>query len=207
MRSADEKDRRMLEIEEAAYALLSEVGCKATSMLAIAKRAKASNETLYRWYGNKQGLFARMVERNAEASIKALETALQSGRPIGDVLDELGPALLQLVVGERAVALNRAAAGDVHDSGQLGRLIAEGGRARVEKLLAQVLGRYESLTCPAETIAASYLDLLIGDIQVRRIIGAADIPDESWIRERSDRAKRIAVLLMETGMQAPRARG
>lgn len=42
-------------IEETAYAVLKESGYKAASLLAIARRASVSNETLYNWYGNKQG--------------------------------------------------------------------------------------------------------------------------------------------------------
>ncbi|WP_404927319.1 TetR/AcrR family transcriptional regulator [Mesorhizobium sp. ORM16] len=53
-------------IEEAAYAVLRETGYKSASLLAIAKRASASNETLYNWYGNKQTLFRSLIEANAE---------------------------------------------------------------------------------------------------------------------------------------------
>ncbi|WP_237352646.1 TetR family transcriptional regulator [Rhizobium leguminosarum] len=44
-------------------------------MLDIAKAAKASNETLYRWYGDKNGLFQTMVESNARATKTALDAA------------------------------------------------------------------------------------------------------------------------------------
>ncbi|MCP4433742.1 MAG: TetR/AcrR family transcriptional regulator, partial [Gammaproteobacteria bacterium] len=50
------RSARQYRIEEATYELLAESGYHACSMLSIAKRAKASNETLYRWYGDKVGL-------------------------------------------------------------------------------------------------------------------------------------------------------
>ena len=60
MRS-EKKQARHEAITKAAYAQLAKNGYDGTSMLSIAKAAKASNETLYRWYGDKQGLFAAMV--------------------------------------------------------------------------------------------------------------------------------------------------
>ena len=53
-----------LRIEQAAYELIDEFGYDGISMLKIAKRAKASNETLYKWYGDKKGLFSALVETN-----------------------------------------------------------------------------------------------------------------------------------------------
>ena len=58
----EKKVQRQSEIETAAYALLDEFGYGGISMLKIAKRAKASNETIYRWYGDKLGLFKSLVK-------------------------------------------------------------------------------------------------------------------------------------------------
>ena len=49
----DKKQQRRRQIEAAAYDLLVQYGYDGTSMLAVAKAAKASNETMYRWYGDK----------------------------------------------------------------------------------------------------------------------------------------------------------
>lgn len=74
-KTADEIPAHQLErrrrIEAAAYDVLAEVGYRSASILAVARRARASNETLYQWYGNKQGLFLALVEANA-ANIRAL---------------------------------------------------------------------------------------------------------------------------------------
>ncbi len=45
--------------------MLDAKGYAGASMLAIARQAKASNETLYNWYGDKNGLFRALVVRNA----------------------------------------------------------------------------------------------------------------------------------------------
>ncbi len=189
------REARRQAIEDAAYAVLAEEGYKAASMLAIARRAKASNETLYRWYGNKQGLFRALVERNAETARDMLDAALAGdGAPLV-ALEALGPVLLRLVTSERAVALNRAAAGDVHDTGTLGAALAAGGRDALKPRIATLLARacetdVLRLADPDEA-AELYISLLIGDVQIRRATGALKSLSERDITLRSERAMRL----------------
>ena len=105
----ENKAEREAQIAEAAYAVLGEKGFAGLSMLAVAKRAKASNETLYRWYGDKIGLFRALILRNAEQVTAQLETLPERGAG-REVLEALGAALLDMLLSPRAVALNRAAA-------------------------------------------------------------------------------------------------
>lgn len=165
-------------IEEAAYAVLKESGYKAASLLAIARRASVSNETLYNWYGNKQALFRSLIEANAKEARELLEGALQRGSDPLDTLAALGPLLLSLVTGDNAVVLNRAAAGDISDTKTLGPTIAQFGRDTIAPLvrdLLQAASRCGHIDCDDPAAAADiYFRLLIGDLQVRRIIGAID---------------------------------
>ena len=110
---AERQQARHRQIADAAYALLQSVGYRATSMLAIARQAGASNETLYRWYGNKQGLFRTLVEDNAAEVRDLLQARLEEDAPPLAALSEMAPLLLKLVTAPRAVALNRAAAAEV----------------------------------------------------------------------------------------------
>ena len=190
------RDARRQAIEEAAYRVLQRDGYKAASLLAIAREAKASNETLYRWYGNKQGLFAALVERNAQAARELLSEALAGAPEPLAVLEALGPLLLEIVTSERSVALNRAAAGDVYDTGTLGAALAAGGRARIVPLIADLLGRADSegvLQIDDHAEAAEiYISLLIGDVQIRRAIGALALLEKP---EREKRARRALAAL------------
>ncbi|TPL04460.1 TetR/AcrR family transcriptional regulator [Mesorhizobium sp. B2-4-10] len=179
-------------IEEAAYAVLRETGYKSASLLAIAKRASASNETLYNWYGNKQTLFRSLIEANAGEARKLLEDALHQARDPLETLNLLGPVLLTLVTGDKAVALNRAAAGDVNDTGTLGQSIAQFGRNTIMPLVGDLLrtaSRAGLIACddPAEA-ADIYISLLIGDLQVRRIVGVLEELPRAEIEQRSNRA-------------------
>jgi AcrR family transcriptional regulator len=194
----DTRAARQAQIEQAAYEVLEEKGYAATSMLAIAKRARASNETLYNWYGDKTGLFRALVVRNAEAVRQMLDDALAENAPPLATLEALGPGLLALLTSSRAVQLNRAAAADPTD--ELGALLSEQGRETVAPLIGDVLERaragglvdYETT---GEAVGL-YLDLLVGDLQIRRVIGRAPPPDEAAIAERARRAlERFLVLL------------
>lgn len=191
-KDARRQDVRRVAIEDAAYEVLLEDGYKAASVLAIAKRAKASNETLYRWYGNKQGLFAALVQRNAEAARAFLDGALGEDRSALAVLETLGPVLLTLVTSDRAVALNRAAAGDVHDTGTLGQALAEGGREalmpRIATLLARASEAGELSVDDADEAADVYVGLLLGDVQIRRATGALDGLSATEVEKRAARA-------------------
>lgn len=183
---------RQDQIEQAAYAVLEEKGFGGTSMLAIARAAKASNETLYNWYGDKTGLFSALVRRNA-AEVKALlQDQIAAGGDTAETLARVGPVLLQLVTSDRAVALNRAAAAD--PTGDLGRVIAAEGREAVAPLIGQVIAQgkaqgrlaYDDLAMTCET----YLGLLIGDIQIRRVVGRMPQPEPEALTARADAALR-----------------
>ncbi len=186
----DKKSLRQQQIETAAYEVLEAKGYAGTSMLGIAKQARASNETLYNWYGDKQGLFQALVTRNAEEVKSHLETELQSNRDALSILGTLGPKLLKLLTGDRAVALNRAAAAD--SSGELGKTLSKAGREAVFPLLEKVILRARSegqlaFDTPAEAVGL-YLDLLIGDQQIRRVIGRLPAPTAEFCDMRAQRA-------------------
>ena len=141
-------------------------------MQCIAKLARASHETRYDWYRDKQGLFKALVTRNADEVKSLLEAELAAERDALTILGVLGPRLLTLLLEDRAIALNRAAAAG--PSGELGVTLSEAGRKSVLPLLVQVLeaAKQKGQLAFDQTEAAVglYPDLLIGDLQIRRVI-------------------------------------
>jgi len=184
---SDRRSRREAEIAEAAYRLLDEVGLAGTTVTAVAKAARASNETLYRWYGDRTGLFAALVRRNADLVRDALDARAGTGL---DGLARIGPLLLAMVTAPRAVALNRAAAADA--SGTLGAELARGGRENVTPLIVARIAEAQTkaalAAAPPGEIAETYLALLVGDLQIRRATGAIDQPAMPEIETRAARA-------------------
>lgn len=176
---SDNRVQRREEIEEAAYRVLEDRGYAGATVLAIAREAKASNETLYNWYGDKAGLFRALVARNAQAIQDFLAERIAAGAEPMETLAHLGPELIALLAHPRAVALNRAAAADA--SGELGRAIAAAGRDSIGPQIAKVLcaarDRGDLRFDDAGAALQLYLDLLIGDLQHRRAIGLMRPPD------------------------------
>lgn len=189
---------RQEQIEVAAYQLLEQKGYAGTSMQGIARLAKASNETLYNWYGDKQGLFKALVARNAAEVKTLLEEELSAQRDALGILGLLGPRLLSLLLGSRAIALNRAAAAD--SSGALGQALSQAGRESVAPLLIQVLERAKVagklFYDRSDQAVVLYLDLLVGDLQIRRVIGVLPPPDDAFCQERSERAIKMLVKIL-----------
>ncbi len=189
MRESAQRERRRL-IEEAAYELIDEKGYDNISMLAIAKRAKASNETLYRWYGDKKGLFQAMVIRNADDVYESLIQDLDRQRDPMQILEEISLKLLRLLSSDRAIALNRAAAAD--PSGELGKALSEVGRERVFPLISKVLSQIKEQgtfgDLEIDELGNLYLSLLIGDMQIRRAIGVMSVPSEAELQAKTRKA-------------------
>ncbi len=198
-------------IEAAAYDVLAEVGYRSASLLAIAKRAHASNETLYQWYGSKQALFRSLVADNA-AEVRELLLGLSAGEGGAlAVLEALGPLLLGLVSSDRAIRLNRAAAADVDDGGTLGAAVAQAGREAVLPLLSELLQRLVAEGQIAvvdegelQAAAETYVALLLGDWQIRRVIGVMAEPTPAQVRARAAQALQQFLTLYGVGPVQPR---
>ncbi|MCK8484258.1 TetR/AcrR family transcriptional regulator [Aliiroseovarius sp. S2029] len=194
----DTRAERQRQIELAAYQVLENKGFAGASMLAIAKQAKASNETLYRWYGDKTGLFSALVARNA-ADVKAMiERHLSAKTKPVEILERLAPALLDVLLGSKAIALNRAAAAD--SSGVLGQAILQSGRESIAPLIGATLERARAdgvLSFDSTEEAVSlFVDLLVGDMQIRRAIGLVKAPSTADMENRAKVAlARFQVLL------------
>ena len=187
-----EEERRRT-IEEAAYAVLSQVGYRRTSMLAVAKRARASNQTLYRWYGSKQGLFRALIQRNAEEAVNALRMSDHCN--LHARMHAFGETLLRMLTGEKAIALNRAAAADASETGELGQELACSGRGRIVPLLrttfetAKLAGEIDLESI--DEAVERYVALLIGDLQVRRVTGSLPPLTAEEIKKRAVDAWRV----------------
>ncbi len=183
----NDRQKRHDAISRAAYDLLAEHGYAGASMMRIATAAKASNETLYRWYGSKAGLFRAMVEDNAEQTRSMLLRALAEQTDPHETLERVASVFLGMLLGDRAILLNRAAAAD--PTGELGAAISAGGRAQVMPLLIRLMDR----VCDASGIhtdeaARLFVSLLVGDRQVKRIIHNSPAPSKAEIESNCARA-------------------
>lgn len=193
----DRRAAREAQILEAAFDVLSARGYAGATMQEVARAANASKETLYNWFGDKQGLFDALVTANAAGAKAALAGSLASAAPTDQALKSFGVALLTLLTGERAVAINRAAAADADRGAALGKTLARSGRESVLPVLAGLMsqasarGEADFAGDSERTAAEVFLGLLLGDLPVRRIIGVAEVPTSEAIEARAAQAVRL----------------
>ena len=194
MKENDRSGRRA-QIEAAAFELLQELGYRKTSMLLIAKRAQASNQTLYAWYRNKQELFRSIIEDNGRAVREQLQLALRedAGDDALQALADLGPTLLRFTTDAHAIMMNRAAVIDAAETGVLAQAIDEVARDGIFPLIGALMARlvqagvFAADVVPEEA-AQTYVALLFGEAQLRQALGTLPPCDEADIRRRSARA-------------------
>ena len=188
------REQRADKILDAAITVLQRHGYKKTSMLAIAREASASKETLYSWFGDKHGLFAALIQRNATHVQSELRNSLEHNLALTEALPGFGRELLRLLLGEAAVALNRAAICEATSDPALGEMIVRYGRNAAMPVLVSYLVEQRSRGTLAFAdggeAAGSLLGLLIGDHQVLRLLGVMSCPDTDWIEQRSEQAVR-----------------
>ena len=187
---AEDQLTRRAEIEAAAFKVLERVGYKKASMLQIAKEAKASNETLYAWYGNKQSLFQSLIVANAGAIEEALRRTLTGS---SEDLFELGKLVLGFTATEKAIIINRAAVAEVQETGLLSQAIEAHARQAMLRCINSHLadldasGEY-AFEHGVEAAAEVYVNLLIGELQMQQSLGSVPALSQDEIEARSQRA-------------------
>jgi AcrR family transcriptional regulator len=189
-------DRRRGEILDAAFSVLAERGYRGASTREIAERARASKETLYSWFGDKRGLFEELIRRQAEGVGEALSASLERGaEEPAVVLRAFAVELLRLLLGERAVVINRAAISEAGADPTFARILTAGGRSSIVPKLESYLegqrsrGRLDfGPFGDASAAAEALIGLTIGDRQVRRLLGTLPMPEPEQIEALAERA-------------------
>ena len=191
MREPDRAQRRDV-ILDAATAILREKGYRDATMLDVARRVSASKETLYAWFGNKSGLFQAVIRRNADRVRTVLEAHLDGNAAVEEALADVGRALAGLLLGDGAVAINRAAISEARSDPELARILVETGREATLPFFVRYLERCRErglldFDDPWEA-AETFLGLLLGDKQIRRLLGVVETPDAGEIETRARQA-------------------
>jgi AcrR family transcriptional regulator len=167
---------RQKDVLDAALALLVEAGDTLT-MTSVARRASCSKESLYKWFGDRDGLLTATVQWQA-SRVRGVPVDPEafSLTSLTDGLERFASDWLRVLSGTISVALNRVAVGhagsDRHD---LGAIVLENGpfaMARRLKPLLQ-LGFDTGLLHFHETDEAfrTFFGLVVRDVQIRLLLG------------------------------------
>ena len=187
---AGHRAEREQAILDATLAELIEHGWEGVTMLAIARRVGSSKETLYSWFGNREGLLRALIQHNADVSAQritaALDSAVESQADPVDTLVGYARGLLTLLTGEGSVVLNRAAMSNP----DLAAVLLESGRHRIGPLVERYLadlsrsGRLALTMEPEEAFRVLY-GLVMQDTQIRVLLGEPP-PSASVVAERAE---------------------
>jgi AcrR family transcriptional regulator len=185
---------RQKAVLDAALGLLVEGGDGLT-MTGVARRASCSKETLYKWFGDRDGLLTATVQwQAAKVRVVPVDRENLDARSLAIALEKFARDLLAVLSGDISVALNRLA---VSHAGQekrnLGAIVLENGRYTMGKRLKPVLeaGREKGLLAFAdsETAFRTFFGLVVRDIQIRLLLGDHMAVTETMIAEDARRAR------------------
>ncbi|MFI6576036.1 TetR/AcrR family transcriptional regulator C-terminal domain-containing protein [Nocardiopsis sp. NPDC050513] len=169
-RTGEQAARRHTALD-AALAELLEHGIARTTMHAVATRAGSSKESLYTWFGNRQGLLAALIERQAHHVDTALTAAIDHTADPRTTLTAITRNLLTLLTGDTSTALNRAAM----TSPELAELLLRHGRHTTGPRIAAYLSTLADqghlhIDDPQEAFQLLY-GLTVRDLQIRVLLG------------------------------------
>ncbi|MBD8906157.1 TetR/AcrR family transcriptional regulator [Methylorubrum zatmanii] len=197
---------RQQAVLDAVLALMVDGGDPLT-MDAVARRASCSKETLYKWFGDRDGLLTATVRWQA--------SRVHAGRDEVDGLDavtlresllDFAESWLAVIAGPTSVALNRIAIADAGSRrSSLGGIVLANGRFAIGERVKPVLeaGRAAGLLAFDDSEAAfrTFFGLVGRDIQIRLLLGDALDLDAAGIR--SDAARAVEQFLTLYGQAKP----
>ena len=183
---------RQIGVLDAVLRLLVEKG-DALTMTAVARRASCSKETLYKWFGDRDGLLAATVQwQAARVKVAPIDRVGLDAATLTARLEEFAVNWLTVISSQTSIALNRVAIGQAASGkaasghGSLGAIVLENGRFAMGRRLKPVLeaGRAAGLLAfdDAEIAFRTFFGLIARDIQIRLLLGDRLDPDPETIR-------------------------
>lgn len=167
---------RQAEVLDAALALIVSDGDKLT-MTGVARAASCSKETLYKWFGDRNGLLTMTVQWQAsKVRVPVLDGGdLDCDKLVGG-LTQFAQDYLSVLTSATSVALNRLAVTHAATGvSSLGNIVLENGRRAVGRRLKPMLeaGRKAGLLIfdDSETAFRCFFGLVVRDVQIRLLLG------------------------------------
>jgi len=176
------------QILDIATALFLRDGYGATSIEAVAKRARISKRTFYHRFPDKAALFAAVVHRIIEKLRPPAGIPLYDGGSLEEILGRLARLMLRAAVAPTALALSRLMIAEAQRFPELAAIAArEGARAEAVVQIAALLAREAesgSLAAESPEFAAEQFIQMVISLPQRRAMGfgrpMAETDLEAW---------------------------
>jgi AcrR family transcriptional regulator len=191
---------RQIEVLEATLRQMLIEG-QAVTMNSVAKAASCSKETLYKWFGDREGLLTATVKWKASrVHVGAIEPGRLDRAALLARLEEFASNWLTVISSETSIALNRIAMGEAGTGKHsLGAIVLENGRFALGSRLKPVLeaGRVAGLLSfdDSEEAFRTFFGLMARDVQIRLLLGdAMSLPPAAIHREAQRAATQFLAL-------------
>ena len=162
-------------IVDAAAELFFTLGYGATSIEAVAQRARVSKRTLYHRFENKAALFSAVVHRTVERLRPPADVSLLRGANLPEILCGLAKLILRAALSPPAIALHRLIVAESSRFPDLAAVVArQGASEEAIELIAGVLEREAHaghLTLDNSTFAAQHFLHMVIALPQRRAMG------------------------------------
>jgi AcrR family transcriptional regulator len=203
MESLTERQQAVL---EAALAAMVEEG-DALTMTSVSRRASCSKETLYKWFGDRDGLLTATVRWQAsKVAIPFIDRANLDETALKATLEQFARDWLTVISSDTSVALNRMAVSHA-GSGKtnLGSIVLKNGRNAMALRLKPVLEAARDAGVlffdEADALFGAFFGLVIRDVQIRLLLGETVKLKPKQIAEDASRAVRQFMALYGAGNQ------
>ncbi|WP_412057779.1 TetR/AcrR family transcriptional regulator [Bartonella sp. DGB2] len=181
---------RQKEVLEGALGLLVAAD-EALTTENIARAARCSKETLYKWFGDRDGLLEAMVRWQAsKVRITPLKRQALNADSLFFCLKHFAYDWLLVLSSPTSIALNRLAVSHARSNqSRLGEIVLQNGPFAMAKRLIPVLelGREAGLLAfeKSEETFRCFFGLVVGDMQICKLLGAVFSLDETQIGARA----------------------
>jgi len=192
---------RQNEVLEQALRLLVEGGDRALTTASIARAANCSKESLYKWFGDRDGLLTAMVRWQA-SKVRVVPVAREKldAESLFSSLEHFARDWLLVLSGPTSIALNRLAVSHTASGkSALGDIVLANGPVAMAKRLKPILeiGQEAKLLAFDDINEAfrAFFGLVVRDMQIRLLLGdRLELTDEVVIRDARRATKQFFAL-------------
>jgi AcrR family transcriptional regulator len=195
---------RQEEVLDAALALLAE-GNDALTMSAVAQRASCSKETLYKWFGDRDGLLTATVRWQA-SKVRAggYDHQRLDASALRASLEAFAANWLKVISSRTSIALNRVAVSHAGSGkSNLGGIVLANGRFAIGERLKPLLEAAREVGLltfdDAESAFRTFFGLIGRDVQIRLLLGDRLRLTEAEIAHDAARATQQFLMLYGAG--------
>ncbi|EFM57094.1 MULTISPECIES: TetR/AcrR family transcriptional regulator [Brucella] len=192
---------RQNDVLEQALRLLVEGGDRALTTASIARAANCSKESLYKWFGDRDGLLTAMVRWQAsKVRVVPLAREKLDAESLFSSLEHFARDWLLVLSGCTSIALNRLAVSHAASGrSALGEIVLSNGPVAMAERLKPILtmGKEAGLLIFDDIDEAfrTFFGLVVRDMQIRLLLGdRLKLTDEVVIRDARRATKQFFAL-------------